>query len=84
MQSITISWDSDTGAEPSNCFDGFNGKVFGLLVEPFDSMQLVWDRLAQTADGDYIIEGWEHDPETGGSGEPIDVPLKDVRLIRYL
>jgi hypothetical protein len=87
MQAITITWDPDTGAEPSNCFDGFVGKVFELehVVETNGTMQILWGSLVQHPEnGEHIIDGWVHDPYTGNLGAKTSVPLKHVRSIRYL
>lgn len=84
MASITITWDPATGAEPSNCFDGFYDKVVEVSLDvPYDPIQMVWGEMRDSIDGPVIL-GFEHDPETGSKGEPIDVLLSAVRSVRYL
>ena len=82
---FTITWGDNEGAEPSHIFNSFSGKVFELgRGVPYDPILIVWDHMAQTDDGDYIVHGWVHDPETGDWLDLIDIPLSDIRSVRYL
>lgn len=83
MQSIIISWDPDTGAEPSNCFDSFEGRVFRVSRFSGDDIQFIWCEMLDRPDG-YVITGWEHDPKTGLGGDRITLRLDDVRRMEYL
>lgn len=83
MESITISWDPATGAEPSNIFDEFIGRVFALGFDDGSEVQIVWDAMVSTDDGMQII-GLHHDPVTGRVGETVQIALGPVRSVRYL